>query len=118
MTKNGIVTIFVLICILYLLVSCASKPPDVVICAHVNDNQLYCNYTISDKPFYVDADTPFKDIDGKIYEVKDLINISLVVPPTSYGKIKAYIIDQCKKNSNCSNNIPKLNNFGATFERK
>jgi len=113
-----LVFLFVLLMFSVMITACASQPPDVVICAHVSDNQLYCNYTISDKPFYVDADTPFKDIDGKIYQVAELINISLVVPPKSYGKIKSYILEQCKRNNNCSNLIPKIKQYGATFEKK
>lgn len=83
---------------------CASVP-DVPVCVKLTE-RAWCTYTISDKEFYWDEENKFE---GKTFwEASPSL---ILVPPSSWAKIKSYIIQQCKVNENCSKDI-------TSWERK
>jgi hypothetical protein len=96
--RNSSLLLSLIIC------SCASIP-DVPVCRQRTVNSAFCTYTISNKDIIID-DTHL--LDGKSWI--DLKIESIYVPVDSWIKIKIYILDQCKRNNNCSNNIGQWSN--------
>lgn len=83
------------------LLSGCNQVPDVPLCAKLSDQKGWCTYTISAKEFYVDNS-------GQTFEGKNWTQLddeSLRVPASSWAAIKAYILKQCKKDKDCSDNI-------------
>ena len=72
--------------------SCASVP-DVVLCAEVNISKGICTYTVSGKTIVVDDEHPFEGQTWFDMRVK-----TLSVPASSWAKIKAFMIKECKRN--------------------
>lgn len=96
----ALATLFVLI-----LSACAT-PPDTDVCVEIDEGVLgWCTYTISEKEFYVDNDKNRHPDGNKTW--KEIKTESLIMPARSYGKVKAYIIKQCKKHNDCSRDISK-----------
>lgn len=87
------------LCILILFSSCASIP-DTWVCRARSVNQGFCTKTISQEEKIVDDSNT---IYGKTWI--DLKIESVYVPVESWGEIKKYIVDQCKKRQDCSNDI-------------
>ena len=88
-----------LLLFLILLSSCASIP-DVIGCRQQSVNSGFCTYTLTQKSFIVDDAHPYNNstwLDMKIN--------SVYLPAESWAKIKEYILKECKKNNNCSQNI-------------
>lgn len=71
----------------------------------------WCTNTISDEEFYVDDEHPHDFGDGKKRTWWDLRPYMVQVPYQSWVKLKVYIIQQCKKNGGCTENV-------GTWERK
>lgn len=104
--------IFVPILFTAFLGGCASVP-DKPLCVNEFANEqhpdrLYCNYTLSQKPFYVD-DIPnsgniYTDAEGKTWTRTQLIMISLVMPPETWGSLDGFIQKVCHENpGRCGN---------------
>lgn len=81
------------------LYSCASVP-NVPVCRARTVSSGFCTYTVDNKDMIID-DTHL--LNGKTWI--DLKIESVYVPAESWAVIKEYIIKQCKKNNNCSENI-------------
>ena len=81
------------------LYSCASVP-DVPICRARSATEGFCTYTISNKDIIV---TDNNKLGGKTW--LDLKIESVYLPVESWASIKEYILKQCKKHNDCSNNI-------------
>ena len=81
------------------LCSCASVP-DVPICRSRTANTGFCTWTISNKDQVIDD---IHMLNGKTW--LDLKIESVMVPSDSWAEIKKYIIKQCKRDNNCSNDI-------------
>jgi len=63
-----------------------------------------CTWTISDKTQYV-GESKASSLFGQTWsQVK---NTSLLTPSDSIAKIKAYIINECKKNGSCEEDITR-----------
>lgn len=81
------------------LSSCSSIP-DVPICAQISLSKGVCTYTVSGKTVIIDDDNL---LDGETWFT--LRTKALTVPASSWAKIKAFLIKQCKKTNQCSANI-------------
>ena len=83
--------------LLSLIVSagCATAP-DVPVCVEITPSRGWCTYTISDKDFEI---SETKKHEGKTYW--ELRPTMLLVPASSWAKIKAFIIKTCKQHGNC-----------------
>lgn len=81
------------------LSGCASVP-DVVVCRARTASSGFCTYTISNKDLIVDD---VNLLNGKTWI--DLKIESVYVPVESWAEIKKYILKQCKKNNDCSDNL-------------
>ena len=83
--------------LLVLLVSaCTTMPPDVPMCVEFSPDHGRCVNIISGKKFDVNETEKFE---GKTWwEYRPAM---LLVPASSWAKIKAYIIKSCKKYGNC-----------------
>lgn len=81
------------------LSSCGTIP-SVPICRERTVNSGFCSWTIESKSQIVD-DTHL--LNGKTWI--DIKIDSILVPVDSWVKIKEYIIAQCKRNGNCSDNV-------------
>lgn len=79
------------------LTSCVA-PPDVVTCVSLSTEKYWCTYTISEIEFTVDK--------SETEKWKTFIEPGLVsIPAKSWGELKKYIINNCKKHSECSKDI-------------
>lgn len=88
MQKNNLLMLYVLLLILN--ASCASVP-DTIICAEVSLSKGVCTYTVSQKTITID--------DEHLYENQtwfDIRSKALTVPASSWAKLKAFMIKQCK----------------------
>ena len=86
----------------FLIVGCASAP-DVPICVELTPAKSFCTNTISDKDFYI-SDTEL--FEGKTYwEIRPTM---VLMPASSWAKIKAYIIKSCRQSKRCSNYDHKI----------
>lgn len=90
---------FVLLLSLALEVGCASAP-DVPVCVEINPSKAYCINTISEKEFVVDDNHKFENL--TYWELRPLM---LLVPASSWAKIKAYIIKSCRQSNQCDESI-------------
>ncbi len=74
---------------LSLLTSCA-QVPDVKACVEISATRGWCSNTISEQEAFYD---------GQAWQ--DIRYQSLIIPASSWGELKAYILKQCKKNQDC-----------------
>ena len=81
---------------LSLFLSSCSTIPDTIICAEVNISKGVCTFTVSGKTIVVDDENPYE---GQTWF--DLRVKALTVPASSWSKIKAFLIKQCKKTNQC-----------------
>lgn len=86
--------------ILFLFVSSCASVPDVPICAEVSMSKGICVYTVSGKSIAVDDEHP---LEGQTWF--DIRVKTLSVPASSWAKIKAFMIKQCKKTKKCDVDI-------------
>jgi len=85
--------------VLIFISSCATVP-DVPVCRARAVNQGFCTWTVTNKDLIVDD---VSTLNGKTW--LDLKIESVYVPADSWAKIKEYIIKQCKKSNDCSDNL-------------
>lgn len=101
------------------LASIIGTPPDQEVCANLGDHG-YCRFSISHKSYFVDDGTGhmYKDLDkkmkkaqlytdpktGKKFTWAQLVQISVIVPPYSFAKSKAWADNVCHQ-TNCSNGV-------------
>lgn len=81
--------------LIFVLSGCASIP-NTIICAEVSLSKGICTYTVSGETITID--------DDNLYENQtwfSLRNKALTVPASSWAKIKAFLIKQCKKSNQC-----------------
>jgi len=91
--------LFVILFVL-LLSGCASSPPDVPVCVEITMDRGYCTNTISAKEFYVDET---RKLDGRTWwEARPMM---LMMPASSWAKLKTWIITQCKRTGQCDQSI-------------
>lgn len=117
---NHLVIRLVTLSILF-LVGCASVP-DVPMCVNefanaLHPDRLYCNYTLSQKPFYVD-DIPgsgnvYTDNEGKTWTRAQLIMISLITPPETWGSLDGFIQKICHENPGRCGNAGQWENINS-----
>lgn len=74
-----------------------AAPPEVPICVDLDASSGGCVMTTSLKRFEVVGD-----------EWKALKKNSLVLPSDSWAQIKIYILEMCKLNSNCAEQLPVI----------
>ena len=77
------------------VISC-TKPPAVPICLELNLDRAFCVNTITADEFTWDSTHPFE---GKTYWEARPSN--LIVPASSWAKIKEFIIKSCKQSNKC-----------------
>lgn len=91
--------------LLAFLVSCSTKIPKVPVCTELSLSRAYCVNTVTSEEFYFDDQNKFE---GKTYwEARPTM---LMIPASSWEKIKVFIIEVCKKTKKCDTEI-------ATWER-
>lgn len=91
MKKNLLVSLMILL--EFVLSNCAHKIPDEPVCVEVNPVKGYCTYTLSDKHYYLLN--------------QDWVNMksnSLIMPISSWGEIKKFIIKICAEENQCTEN--------------
>lgn len=95
--------LFILLSVLQsLLLSGCTSVPDVPVCAEIELNRGFCTFTVRDEDFFIDDQNKFE---GKTWwEMRPLM---MRVPPSSYAKVKAAFIKQCKKHKDCDKDIAK-----------
>jgi len=86
--------------LLVLLTSCQTAPPAIPICVELSMSRGYCINTITAEEFEVN-DT--KLIDGKSWWIARPSMV--MMPASSWAKLKTYIITQCKKTKLCDKEI-------------
>jgi len=93
-----------------ILSSCATIP-DTPICAEINPSKGYCVYTLSDKEFVIDDDHLYE---GKTFwEMRPLM---VMLPPSSWAKIKAFILKICKQTQQCNQQYRDVEMWVNGFE--
>ena len=81
---------------LLFVVGCATAPPAIPVCTEITMSKAYCINTMTSEEFYID-DT--NKMDGKTYW--ELRPMMLLLMPTSWAKLKTYIITQCHNTGKC-----------------
>lgn len=104
------------------LVSCAT-PPDVPFCVPVDELSGYCFNTISDVEYQVDETHLFEDkaepdSSKRMKTWVQLRDVSVIAPPYSYAKMKAYIQANCKRDSDCSKDLSRWQKRVKRAEQK
>lgn len=105
------------------MASIIGTPPDVESCANLGDHG-YCRFSISHRAYFVDDGTgrKYTDIDGKVqtaqlytdpqtkkkYKWVDLVQVSVVVPPASFAKLKSWADNVCHQ-VDCDNGVGSWN---------
>lgn len=86
---------------LALLVSaCSTMPPDIPVCVEFAPDHGRCVKIISGEKFDVDEEQKFE---GKTWwEYRPAM---MLVPASSWAKLKAYTIKACKKYGNCQKEV-------------
>ena len=99
------------------LISCQTAPPDIPICVEINMERGYCVNTISAKEYAVDD---VNLLDGKSWW--SARPSMLMLPATSWAKLKTYIIVQCKRTGACDKEITSwertINSIDKAVETK
>lgn len=101
------------------MASIIGTPPDEEFCANLGDHG-YCRFVISHKSYFVDDGTGhvYKDLDGKMKKAQlytdpttgkkftwaQLVQVSVIGPPYSFAKFKAWGDNVCHQ-VNCSNGV-------------
>lgn len=86
---------------LFLLsLSACSSVPDVIVCRPRTVNSGFCTYTVSNKDQIVDDTHKLNNMTWL-----DLKIDSIYLPAESWAKIKEYIINECKRNGNCQQDL-------------
>jgi len=85
---------------LFLAASCSVTVPEVPICSQLSVNEGYCVNTYSGKSQIINDTTL---LEGKTWW--DLKATSLVLPASSWKKIKQFIIEVCTKTKKCNENL-------------
>lgn len=94
------------------LTSCGTIP-DSPVCVDINPSKGFCVWTISSKEMEVD-DTHL--LDGKTWY--DMQIGIIKIPLDTWKSFKKYIITQCKRNNNCSDNIDSWDRSMTILEEK
>jgi len=94
--------IFVKLSIISLLfaVSCQTAPPDVPLCVELTMDRAACIHTVSGKKFDITNDKLFEDKSWW-----DQRHTMLMMPASSWAKLKTWIITQCKRTKSCDKEI-------------
>ncbi len=94
------------------LCSCATSPPDVLLCTEISFSRGWCTKTISDVEFEINEEKPYTFTPGKPPMTWWSLRPSFIyVPAESWAEIKAWIIKTCKQTNQCDNSI-------ASWQRK
>lgn len=91
---------FILIVSPVLILSCATKPPDVPICVELNPDKAYCVKIVSGAEFNIDEQNKFEN--KTWWEQRPTM---IQMPASSWAEIKSYIIKTCKKYGQCEKEI-------------
>jgi hypothetical protein len=95
--------------------TCQPKPPDVPICFDTIDPKVgFCRMTFSEKEFIVDETNKFEvEINGKkvMLNWEQLKVVSPKTPPSTWSKIKVFMLDVCNYFSNCPDVEKKISEF-------
>lgn len=100
-----------------LAISCQTAPPDIPVCVELTMSRGYCVNTISSTEYEVND---FNKLDGKTWwEARPSM---LMMPATSWAKLKTYIITQCKRTGSCDKEITSwertINSVDKAVENK
>ena len=82
------------------LSACMTAPPDVPVCVEITQERGYCVRTLSAVEFPVDDKHL---LDGRTWW--DSRPTMLMLPYSSWAKLKTYIITQCKRTGACDKEI-------------
>lgn len=94
------------------LISCGTIP-DKPVCTDLRFDAGFCVWTISNKEMVVDDHNL---LDGKTWY--DMQVGIIKMPLDTFLEIKKYIINQCKRNNNCSQSIDSWDRAMDTLEMK
>lgn len=98
--NSHLLLISILLIVLFVWCSCAVSPPDVPLCVEIGPGIGNCVKIVSGESFDVDDAHPF---DGKTWWEARPSMIQL--PAGSWAKLKAFIIEICKKTNQCDKKI-------------
>lgn len=97
-----------------LLTRCAGLPPDVPMCTEIHPAEGYCVHWISGKSFTINETSPYQ---GKTWW--DMRPAMILVPVSSYEKIKPWIIRMCKKHEKqCQKEVSSWERTLETIDTK
>ena len=85
---------------LFLCLSSCGSVPNVPICAEVNLSKGVCTFTVTGENIVIEDDHPYES--QTWFDMRSKV---LTVPASSWAKIKAWMIKQCKKSKKCNVNI-------------
>ena len=85
-------------------ISCQTAPPNIPVCVELSMDKAACIYTISGQKFDITNDQKFGD-----QTWWDQRHSMIMMPASSYAKLKTYIITQCKKTKMCDKEISSWN---------
>lgn len=94
------------------LTNCQTAPPAVPVCVEITMSRGFCVNTISSEEFYVD-DT--KTLDKMTWW--QLRPSMIMMPASSWAKLKTYIIAQCKRTGACDKEITSWNRTIETIDK-
>lgn len=85
----------------FLLISCATPPPDKPLCVELNINTGNCVHIMSGKRFTVDEENKYE---GKTWwEMRPAM---IQMPADTWKSLKAWIIKICKQSNQCGEQVP------------
>lgn len=93
-------------------VSSCATPPDGPVCVELSPVRGYCIHTIKAEEQEVNET---KLLDGQTW--KQVRETSLYVPAQYWGKLKAYLLKQCKKHKDCKNDLGKWETQADKIDR-
>jgi hypothetical protein len=100
-----------------LLTSCATSPPDIPICVEITPSRGYCINTISSTEFEVNDHNLMNGVSW--WHARPSM---LMLPASSWAKLKVYIITQCKQTGACDKEVSNwertVNAVDKTLENK
>jgi hypothetical protein len=94
------------------LTSCQTAPPNIPVCVEIAIDRGACIKTISGEKFDIDERNTFE---GQTWW--GARPTMLMIPSSSWAKLKTYIITQCKRTGQCTKEISSWDRTIQTIDK-